>query len=92
MNYHYIALGLFAVISLFTVALTVFDKLAAKAGRRRVPENTLLLVGFFGGALSEFITMLLIRHKTKHLKFMLLLPLFIVIQAAVLYALHVFVF
>jgi uncharacterized membrane protein YsdA (DUF1294 family) len=26
--------------------------------------------------------MLLIRHKTKHLKFMLLLPLFILLQAA----------
>ena len=41
-----------------------------------------MLFGFFGGAAGEFIAMLLVRHKTKHLKFMLLLPLFILLQLA----------
>ena len=47
-----------------------------------IPERTLLLFWRFRRALGEFASMLLIRHKTKHLKFMLLLPLFILLQAA----------
>ena len=70
------------LINLLGFGLMAFDKSCARRGAWRIPERTLLLFGFFGGALGEFTAMLLIRHKTKHLKFMLLLPLFILLQAA----------
>ncbi len=79
----------YSVVSLFAVFITVADKLAARAHRRRVPESTLMTVGFFGGAVAMLITMKIIRHKTKHKKFMLGLPaeilLHIAIAAAIIY-------
>ena len=66
-----------AVVSLVGVILTVYDKAAAKKsknGKGRVPENTLIYLGVLGGALPMYVTMRLIRHKTRHNKFMLGLP------------------
>lgn len=71
----------FAVISLVAVIVTVADKIAAKKGAWRVPEATLMLTGLFGGALAMYITMKTIRHKTKHKKFMVGLPLEIALHA-----------
>lgn len=43
-----------------------------------------MLLGFFGGALAEYLTMKAIRHKTLHKKFMIGLPLFILIHVAII--------
>ena len=48
-------------------------------------ERTLLLLGAAGGALGEFIAMLCIRHKTKHLKFVISMPVFIVLHTVLFY-------
>lgn len=75
----------FVAISLLTVIITVYDKIAAKSlPRHRIPEKVLMLLGFLGGALPEYITMKLIRHKTRHKKFMISLPLFAVLHIAIL--------
>lgn len=71
--------------SLVSFFLTVYDKKNAKRNRKRVRENTLLIFAVLGGAAVMYITMLLIRHKTKHLKFMLLLPLMIVFHLVLLF-------
>jgi uncharacterized membrane protein YsdA (DUF1294 family) len=72
----------FAAVSALAVILTVYDKRAAKTRpRHRVRERTLLAVGFFGGAAAMLCTMLLIRHKTQHKKFMVGLPLMIALHA-----------
>ncbi len=72
------------LINVFAVILTLSDKYRAKCGKWRIPESTLLLFGFLGGALCEWIAMLLIRHKTKHSKLMLLLPLFFTLHILLL--------
>ena len=65
-----------AVISLLAVVLTVYDKIAAKAfPGRRIPERVLMGTALLGGAAAEYITMKIIRHKTRHKKFMTGLPL-----------------
>lgn len=70
-----------ALISLVSIAFTVYDKLAAKRRpKHRVPEKALMLLGAFGGAAAMYATMLLIRHKTKHNKFMIGLPIMIAVQ------------
>lgn len=61
-------------ISLLSAILTVTDKKRAKAGKRRISERALLLCAFFGGALAEYAVMKLIRHKTRHRRFMAGLP------------------
>ena len=70
------------LVSLIAVVLTVRDKRAARSGSRRVRENTLLLVSAAGGSVAMLLTMRLIRHKTKHIKFMAGIPLIIILQIA----------
>ena len=73
-------------INFAAVIMTVVDKIKAKQGKWRTPERALFNIALFGGALGEYLTMLLIRHKTKHAKFMIGLPIiiFIHIVAAIL--------
>ena len=71
-------------ISAVGVIMTVHDKRAAIHKKRRVPERTLLLIGFLGAALPMLITMRCIRHKTQHKKFTVGLPLEILLQAGIL--------
>lgn len=71
-------------INLIAAIAAVSDKRRAKRNAWRIPEARLLLFGAIGGALGEWIAMLLIRHKTKHLKFMLLLPLFLTAHVVLL--------
>jgi len=72
--------GWIAFINVFAAAVTVKDKRAARLHRRRVPEATLLWIGFLGGAAGMLLTMKRIRHKTLKPKFMVTLPMMIVLH------------
>lgn len=72
------------LVSVVSVMLTVYDKVASIAKKWRIPEKMLMMFAFFGGATAMYITMQLIRHKTKHKKFMIGLPVFIVIHLALI--------
>ena len=74
----------FLCISAVSVFVTVLDKCNARAHRRRVPENTLMLLSALGGSVAMHVTMRLIRHKTRHKKFMLGIPCIFVLQAVCL--------
>ena len=71
-------------INLSASGAAFIDKLHAKTSARRSPERTLLLLGALGGALGEWIVMLIIRHKTRRRKFMLGLPLFVILHIVLL--------
>jgi uncharacterized membrane protein YsdA (DUF1294 family) len=71
-----------ALISLIAAIITAHDKRAARRHKWRVRESALLLVAALGGSAAMLATMLLIRHKTKHAKFMVGLPAIIVLQLA----------
>ncbi len=75
-----------AVISLVTAVVTIYDKIAAKKGAWRIPEKTLLLLALVGGAAAELAVMLMIRHKTRHKKFMVGLPAILVVHVAIITA------
>ena len=72
------------VILLIAIIVTIFDKKIAGTGKRRIPEATLLLWSALGGSVAMYITMHLIRHKTQHKKFMIGIPVIIVLQAALI--------
>ena len=80
---HLLFIAYLAVVSLIAIVMTAHDKRAARKRRRRVAENSLLLTAVLGGSIAMFVTMLLIRHKTKHAKFMVGLPVIIAIQAVI---------
>ncbi len=67
-------------ISLVSVVVTVADKRKAKKGAWRIPEATLLGLAALGGSVAMYLTMHLIRHKTKHPKFMLGIPVIFLLQ------------
>ena len=73
--------GWLILISLISVIVTVADKVKAKSGSQRVPEATLMLLSALGGSFAMLITMIIIRHKTKHPKFMVGIPVIILLQA-----------
>ena len=88
----FILVAYLAIISLISIIVCIYDKKISKKNRveLRTPEKTLLLLSALGGSVAMFITMLLVRHKTKHVKFMLGIPLIMVVQAAAVYLLFHF--
>ena len=78
-----------AVISLISVIVCIYDKKVSKKNKveLRVPEKTLMLLSFIGGGAAMYLTMLFIRHKTKHVKFMLGIPFMIALHAVIIYLL-----
>ncbi|MBQ8208763.1 MAG: DUF1294 domain-containing protein [Clostridia bacterium] len=72
-----------AIISLIALIITCADKSAAKHDKRRIPEKTLFSVAIIGGSLAMYYTMRIIRHKTKHKRFMIGLPIIMILQIAI---------
>ena len=70
---------IWSLILFFTMAL---DKHRAIKGARRVPEKRLFLLALLGGGIGGFFGMYAFRHKTRHLKFVLLFPVIALLQAA----------
>lgn len=63
------------------------DKLKAKKNLWRIPESTLLTIALIGGSIGSLIGMYTVRHKTKHLKFTIGVPLILVVQVGMCIAL-----
>ena len=64
-------------------------KLKAKKGWWRIPEATLLMLAVIGGSIGAWCGMMLFRHKTKHWKFKLGVPVIILLQFALLVYVYV---
>jgi uncharacterized membrane protein YsdA (DUF1294 family) len=71
-------LALFAVVNAASLASFGVDKLMSIKGGWRISESKLLLIAFFG-PFGAYAGMLLFRHKTRKVKY-LLVPAFLVIQ------------
>jgi uncharacterized membrane protein YsdA (DUF1294 family) len=81
-----ILLAYVAVISLVSIVVCFYDKKISKRNnvKLRIPEATLLGLSAVGGSVAMFLCMLAIRHKTKHFKFMVGIPVIIVLQAVLI--------
>ena len=78
--------GYLVIISLISMIVCIYDKKISKKGKveLRVPEKTLFyILPLLGGSLAMFVTMTLVRHKTKHWQRWLTFGIFLV-QLAVL--------
>ena len=73
-------LVLIAAVNLLAFALYGVDKLKAKKDAWRISEAALLLAALFGGSLGALLGMEIFRHKTKHVKFRILVPLFLILH------------
>jgi uncharacterized membrane protein YsdA (DUF1294 family) len=76
------------IINVVVLAVFGIDKLQSKRGGGRISELKLLLIAFFG-PFGAYAGMLLFRHKTRKVKF-LLVPFFLVTQVFLLFYFHVY--
>ena len=83
----------FLIISLVAIIVCIYDKKISKKNKveLRIPEKNLLIISALGGSIAMLLTMLAIRHKTKHVKFMLGIPLIILAQIAVVVAIAILI-
>ena len=58
------------------------DKCKARHDKWRISEATLIWLATFGGALGALLGMRVWHHKTKHWKFQIFKPLFLVLWLA----------
>ena len=63
-------------------ALMTVDKYQAKKNLWRTPESSLMTVALLGGSIGSLLGMYTVRHKTKHLKFTVGIPVILVLQIA----------
>ena len=60
--------------------LMLVDKIKAKKNKWRIPEATLFLMAVIGGSVGSLLGMYTFRHKTKHIKFIIGMPLILAVQ------------
>ena len=74
---------LFAYLLLINAAgflIMLIDKRKAIKNRWRIPERTMFTVAILGGSLGVYAGMQTFRHKTKHDKFTIGVPLILSLQ------------
>lgn len=84
-----ICLALWNIIVFFTYGA---DKLRAKKRMRRISEQTLITSAFLFGSIGALSGMYIFRHKTRHLKFRILLPLALILNIALLFSAYNYIF
>lgn len=68
------------IINILAFILMYLDKKRAIKKEWRISEGTLILTSILGGSIGSLIGMYTFRHKTKHLKFKLGIPIILAIQ------------
>lgn len=83
----------FFIINLYAIFLMKYDKVKAINNQYRVSEKTLFLIALILGGIGIYIGIYLFRHKTKHVKFTVGIPLIIILNILTIYYLisHVFI-
>lgn len=71
-------------VNLVSFALMGIDKRKAIKHVWRVPEAALFLSAILGGSIGAWLGMYTFRHKTKHLRFVVGIPLIFVLQIGII--------
>lgn len=72
------------IINIISMSMFYIDKQRAVKHQWRISESALLLSAFIGGSLGAAAGMKLFRHKTKHPKFYILIPVFLIIHILII--------
>ncbi|NME81931.1 DUF1294 domain-containing protein [Clostridium sp. SM-530-WT-3G] len=68
------------IINLTGFLIMFIDKNRAIHKEWRIPEKNLIGISIIGGSIGMLLGMNVFRHKTKHLKFTIGIPLILIIQ------------
>ena len=74
----------YILINIIAFAMYGADKYFAKKDMWRISEKALLGIAAIGGAFGAFAGMETFRHKTKHAKFKILVPVLMLVHAGLL--------
>lgn len=77
---HIIILAYLVIMNIVGVAVMGIDKSKAKRGAWRIKEATLFLVSLIGGSIGTWAGMYIFRHKTKHIYFVIGMPLILILH------------
>ena len=72
------------IVNALGFLLMLIDKAKAKKKKWRIPEKTLMTVAAIGGSVGSLLGMYVVRHKTKHPKFTIGIPLILALQTIAL--------
>ena len=75
-------LSYLTIINAVGFAFMLVDKRRARQKRWRIPETTLMGIAAIGGSIGCLFGMYTFRHKTKHPKFTIGIPVILVLQIA----------
>ena len=70
------------IINAIAFYLMLIDKYKARKNLWRIPEATLISTALLGGSIGALIGMYTVRHKTRHIKFTVGIPLILLAQIA----------
>lgn len=70
------------IINAIAFCLMLIDKYKARKNLWRIPEATLISTALLGGSIGALIGMYTVRHKTRHIKFTVGIPLILLVQIA----------
>lgn len=73
-------IGYLLIINAAAFLLMLLDKRKAIKSKWRIPEATLMWSAALGGSVGALAGMYLFRHKTKHLKFTIGIPVILALQ------------
>lgn len=76
---------LYLVWNVITFSIMGIDKYKAEHHKWRISESTLILVAFAMGGVGSILGSYFFRHKTQKMKFKILLPLAVFINAVIIY-------
>ncbi len=74
----------YLIVNLAAFFMYGIDKRKAVKQKWRIPESRLILVAVLGGGLGAWLGMRIFHHKTKHVKFMVCVPVFLVLHIALI--------
>lgn len=75
------------MINIVGLFLMFLDKEKAKRQKWRIKERDLFIVAMLGGSLGIWLGMYVFHHKTKHMSFVLGIPILLIIQIVIFFKL-----
>lgn len=90
MKVYYIYIIITAILILLNIIgfLSMYvDKKRAIYNKWRIKESVLLAIAFFGGGIGSYLGMYTFRHKTKHKKFTVGVPILTIVSYLIIISL-----
>ena len=77
------------IINIITYIIYAIDKYKSMHHKWRIRESTLILLAVIGGSVGALLAMYTVRHKTKHNKFRIGVPVILAVQIIVVCVVYI---